>query len=786
MVDHSLTGAVRDGAKELKRAVPLATALYHVLLNSLRWAIVGFLLVICLSAILALNETRSFQARVADLVGNDDENTRRVLVALHDIYANPEDYPEDPILPYPLLATELDRLSSVQVFLDGFSNVGDVPADGDQGVGGSAVENGSVDEATTQVESPDGSLFKLAVQKLEFTSKDLAQLLESRDPDIRTAKAINKMEADIAALERFYLTDETKTAEAGDSQDEPPQEQGATPHAASYSPSGGAAAEKNPLDINGYEAIFELEIVIDRLNDHVADLKQQVGLSGESNLVAEKLDELQLEIDGIETRYPANNLVHPGEAFDGKNGTTVDSHNGIQTLKMHVDKLKGTLLDVDDGFSAALELAGMVNHATALAERLSKIEPGSDIAFRQKPGGSEVEASAARAAFDDVRGQFSNVIEDMRDTLASRTSVVAVANVIPLGQDEAKDDRYERAHTILREFEAVGRFQGPLNLVGFDSYQVATMTRETLAMMFIFVVGAIGSVIFLTKCSIKHIFEGNALTDPPPWSIALYLFRPFFGIVVALAAYLLFKAGQLALGNSGLVGGAGDFNLPILSMIALFAGLLSWQALEAIETRGANWFRAQTRENLWATGLNKALQTTANSGDQLANNIGRSKDQVFRWVIFRDPVTPELQDRIANWLKRPLNELFSRDQPKRRALWFSKDFALHLLLAHKARDERQDARAGLERMGGQLRATAQPAYDTLMLNIGYQQTSPETAAEIAAWWAGTKAVPPAVQDRICAELNYPMQLLFDVGKSGPPGVSDQPEETGGEPETASS
>ena len=280
-------------------------------------------------------------------------------------------------------------------------------------------------------------------------------------------------------------------------------------------------------------------------------------------------------------------------------------------------------------------------------------------------------------------------------------------------------------------FRSFGETPG-LKLVsgfGFDPQRISTLSRETLALLFVFIIGAIGSVIYITKDSIQLVLEGNWLTDQPKRSMTWYLFRPVFGVIVALAAFLLFKAGQLAMGNNGAVDGGHDFNLPILSVIALFAGLLSWQALEVIETRGAYWFRSQKRQRLWATGLENKLRIEQHSLEEMATSIGRSVDQVFRWLVFRDRVSPEMQDRIADWLDTPYNQLFRSEQPQRKKLW----------LRVKPMDE-----GGLEPSEFEEKLTSECFHPD----------------KLAAWLALDQHVPAKLQDRILVAMDRPMPAIF--------------------------
>jgi transcriptional regulator with XRE-family HTH domain len=176
--------------------------------------------------------------------------------------------------------------------------------------------------------------------------------------------------------------------------------------------------------------------------------------------------------------------------------------------------------------------------------------------------------------------------------------------------------------------------------------------------------GAIGSLIYLIKYLLSQMLlraeDGRAVLRPASW----YLFRPVFGIVVAFAIYLLYKTGQIALGGGSANLLASDVNLPILSVVSLFAGLLSWQALELVESKGRKWLSAQRRENLWASGLAGALRRAGKTNTDCAAQVGVTPNQVDRWIAGQDKVTPEMQDRVTTWLNRDRDEIFGDVNPK--------------------------------------------------------------------------------------------------------------------------
>lgn len=714
------------------------TTFRHVASNLMRWSILAGLLVFLLSAILALHEALNFQDRVLELAGKDLDRARRVLGVLHDTLENPDSYPEDRELPYASIAVKLDRLSKVQDTLTTFIVP---PASPDATTTGSAVantspktrENGAAKAAADpRAENGDrpvvtdaGAQWQAASNRLKLAIADLDDTLKTGDPARKLLEALDRTRGHIQTLSAFRGS----AASKGDG----------------VITSSGSAYAADLL--KGEQDRFELQLVVDGIASDFAKVEERVTTLPEDELLVAHLEQLKGEISQLETFYDSTDLTiqQPSPVEDDRPALSVELV--VEDIDHRINAIESVLLQVDDGFVAASKLADLINRARRFSDRLQDM-PTEGVTQQRALGDKPVDGTAAVVAFETTRGELSEAIQEIEAQLDRRTRVMVVADQLARLEEEGDHGRHSRALAILRAFDSVGRFEGTLmpfrslaetpvlsaiSGFGFDPQRVSTLSRETLALLFVFVIGAIGSVIYITKDSIQLVLEGNWLTDQPKRSLTWYLFRPVFGVIVALAAFLLFKAGQLAMGNSGVVDGSQDFNLPILSVIALFAGLLSWQALEVIETRGASWFRSQKRQPLWATGLENRLRIEQHSLEELASSIGRSVDQAFRWLVFRDRVPPEMQDRIADWLDVPYNQLFRSDQPPRKTLWL--------------RVQPMD-RGGLERSEFEAKLAGEP----------FQ------AERLAAWLACREPVPVKVQDRLLLAMDRPMPSVFTDSK----------------------
>lgn len=370
-------------------------------------------------------------------------------------------------------------------------------------------------------------------------------------------------------------------------------------------------------------------------------------------------------------------------------GRSVDISDEIERLRTALGKIKASITPYLGDYKRIGNLTQQLANIEVASRRLAHLEVNvEDNPFAGATAGDSLEE--ARRIYQAETLALATAIKQMRRTLGQADAAIPIADAIG-DQDPLA---HKKAVTILREFQALERYGDilrPLSFleqppcppsshsscwytfrnfvnrlaeIGFRPKDMATMTRQALDIMVVLVMGAIGSLIYLIKYLLSQLLlrseEGCALVRPLSW----YLFRPLFGIVVAFAIYLLYKTGQVALGGGSASRLSSDVNLPILSIFSLFAGLLSWQALEMVESKGRRWLSAQHRENLWASGLATALRHAGKTINDCASQVGVTPNQVDRWIAGQDRVTPEMQDRITAWLNRDRDEVFGDTNPR--------------------------------------------------------------------------------------------------------------------------
>jgi plasmid maintenance system antidote protein VapI len=367
----------------------------------------------------------------------------------------------------------------------------------------------------------------------------------------------------------------------------------------------------------------------------------------------------------------------------------------LDQLRTALNQLKRVVVEQGVDLQQVNELVTPLAQMEVASRRLADLDLVVNLDSDPK---SQKNLEESRRKFQKALRDLDAAIRGIRSTLGDAGGVVPIAEAI----GEQDPLAHKKAENLLREFQALDRYQDiltPLAVVtlprpqcgawvgtssgtlcwigrgstkiwnkiadiGFHAKDMATMTRQALDMMVILVMGAIGSLIYLTRYLLSQILQGNESGSAAwrPWS--WYVFRPLFGVVVAFALYLLYKTGQVALGGGGGKVLASDVSLPILSVVALFGGLLSWQALEMIESKGRRWLSAQRREDLWASGLSQALRNAGKTTNDCASQVGVTPTQVDRWIGGQDKVTPEMQDRMTTWLGRERVEIFGDTNPR--------------------------------------------------------------------------------------------------------------------------
>jgi hypothetical protein len=284
----------------------------------------------------------------------------------------------------------------------------------------------------------------------------------------------------------------------------------------------------------------------------------------------------------------------------------------------------------------------------------------------------------AKAKYQSLRAQISLAMEDVptREGKEKQEDMIKVfgesealaATILDLDTriSEAKRLRNEaikelekvRKELDGREWDAIDEIQRQrderANLRVLTTF-LFNLPGEFLTLVLALAMGVFGSTIHITR-----VYLGTATleTDQASW----YLFRPLLGAAMALAVYIFFKAGVLVFSQSQSAEGS-MLNPFVIAFLGIISGLFSEHAYNRLDRSAREFFRPDTpadKENSrWAVGVLSEMADQGRTRAQLAEFLKESLDTVDQWVEGRSPVTPQLQQTIAFWLGKTVDELFS-------------------------------------------------------------------------------------------------------------------------------
>jgi hypothetical protein len=250
--------------------------------------------------------------------------------------------------------------------------------------------------------------------------------------------------------------------------------------------------------------------------------------------------------------------------------------------------------------------------------------------------------------------------------------------------ESAEDERVRQFVSQLVRFS----YLAPLTAGIIEPARLALLPDWVLPLLVTVLMGALGSVIYLLKtmisdrinqwCAETSSGTGNQsgrpdapVAGPSPGTarrsghshdrpFSWFVFRPLLGVVTALAVFVVAKSG-LAIADAA----DATVNPYLMAVVALLAGLMSWQMLATIERWGER-FLGGGQTARWAYGLGWALDARAEKDPEvetrLAEELGVSMNLLADWIAQKRPVAPPQQDAIRRFMDMDERLLFS-DQP---------------------------------------------------------------------------------------------------------------------------
>jgi hypothetical protein len=713
----------------------------------LRWLFIGLSFFYLITLIVALHEALSFQHYVENLFV-EKSTARRVLVELYQ-HIDPEnmEHVQRPRIPIGAMAIRLDALNNAVNDLRRYQLSGEKPGK---------------EESAPPAEIKDklAAEFKDKLNEIELDVNNLHNLLSESSDDLKLVDNFIAIERSIDEMKKFKFSGSTAPLPSDDNSTSFRNKAAAyyrdhlkqiaenmeslknelidptsQPLQKQLAGSESILAQLRDLPAKHEELVSQLAASITSLNEQRLDEGQQFN--------QEMLTDIQVKVKQL---AKFNNTIHMDVEKElppvSSSKDFTDIINGLDNTLVELEKNLGRSERYQE-IGLIKQVASTINDMKA---DVALIDSLSTDGIGVTPENTEDNPETVKLIFKTTLGKLSDAILTLENDFSTQKQAAMLAVVIG-----ADPDAQMKARTILTDFQSLtwadtvllpfNNFNfvtkdNPLHNLGINTRYMTTLSNESLTLIFVFVIGAIGSLLYITKHYLHMAIQGHSWLDEPSRPLSWYLFRPIFGIVVALAVYLMVRAGQLALGGSD---SFGNLNLPIFSVVALFAGLLSWHALDAIESRGKRWFETQNRRNMWATGLAQALRIEDKSIAECASQVGRSLEQVERWLMFRDLVTPEIQDRLATWLNRPVSELFA-DKPPRKQLDQKPLWATGLKNALQSSEKKLDSQTLAEML------------------------EEEDSRRIQQWINRELQVSPPMQWQLVDVLQIPHNEIFEPGK----------------------
>jgi hypothetical protein len=196
--------------------------------------------------------------------------------------------------------------------------------------------------------------------------------------------------------------------------------------------------------------------------------------------------------------------------------------------------------------------------------------------------------------------------------------------------------------------------------IGIDSVNFLLAPMSLLTLLLCMAMGALGSAMNMTQ---------EFLRSEEDKAFRWYFLRPFLGIMLAVATFILFKSGQVVLTvTPGANGAATDASLNpyVVGFVAIISGLLSEQAYHRISDAGAQLLAAKDagvsrwlRPSVAATAREKANRP----GGELRRFISTDPETIEGWLNGREQIGPAEQGVVAAWLDMPRWEAFTDQRP---------------------------------------------------------------------------------------------------------------------------
>ena len=186
--------------------------------------------------------------------------------------------------------------------------------------------------------------------------------------------------------------------------------------------------------------------------------------------------------------------------------------------------------------------------------------------------------------------------------------------------------------------------------------KLVTTHPDALTLLLVILMGILGSSLQITHA----FFKRNRIE-----TVGSYFLRVCVGAITALVIFIVAKAGVPVIADASKLGGDAPINPYFVSFLAIVSGLLSENAILAVQAQGARFFGAGTADaHRWARhDLTPLLAKEGLSVAKLAQYLGCTPAATQAIVKGEEPADPTRQKTIAISLRQEPRDLFTDIAP---------------------------------------------------------------------------------------------------------------------------
>lgn len=345
----------------------------------------------------------------------------------------------------------------------------------------------------------------------------------------------------------------------------------------------------------------------------------------------------------------AESLTEGSKATASANLAVADADSAAQRLREKVRRVDPNLLGSVTNTVSNGSLPTIEAHLDALKSKDPTIEADLSKAI-DLDAKARTAVERANARFNELNQLTKAVDQDKKNLEVAQKS--AHLEIPDRDGKAVPDDQRTQIENAIYEFHAMRRF-----LFGLV-YNFALAPSDVLVLVLVIAMGLLGS-----SLQLSYVY----LTEFDTRRITFYVFRPFLGIIMAFAVFIVAKAGIPVLTDASRFGGNAPINPYLISFLAILSGLMSERALIALRQLGATYFREGESNEAphWARkGLLDQMDASNRKISDLVPYLDADEATIKNWIDGKKPIPPSAQTVIAAVLNAPRRELFTDIAPR--------------------------------------------------------------------------------------------------------------------------